>query len=200
MTADNFILYIIVFSQIINPAKSLSTAFYNAQRGSAAIERIEDVLKAPVLVTEATSPKTLNEFKHSIEFKNVSFNYEDAVILDGINLTIEKGKTVAFVGSSGAGKSTLADLVPRFHDVTSGELLIDGINIKEFSLSSLRHHMGIVTQEPILFNDTIASNIALGDSSANIADIEDAAKIANAHSFIENKEEGYQTNIGDRGS
>jgi len=200
MTADNFILYIIVFSQIINPAKSLSTAFYNAQRGSAAIERIEDVLKAPVLVTEAVNPKTLNEFKHSIEFKNVSFNYEDAVILDGINLKIEKGKTVAFVGSSGAGKSTLADLVPRFHDVTSGELLIDGINIKEFSLSSLRHHMGIVTQEPILFNDTIASNIALGDSTANIADIEDAAKIANAHSFIENKEEGYQTNIGDRGS
>lgn len=200
MTADNFILYIIVFSQIINPAKSLSTAFYNAQRGSAAIERIEDVLKAPVLVTEAVQPKTLNEFKHSIEFKNVSFNYDDAVILDGINLTIEKGKTVAFVGSSGAGKSTLADLVPRFHDVSSGELLIDGVNIKEFSLSSLRHHMGIVTQEPILFNDTIAANIALGDGSANIADIEDAAKIANAHSFIENKEEGYQTNIGDRGS
>jgi subfamily B ATP-binding cassette protein MsbA len=200
MTADNFILYIIVFSQIINPAKSLSTAFYNAQRGSAAIERIEDVLKAPVLVTEPDNPKTLNEFKHSIEFKNVSFNYEDAVILDNINLTIEKGKTVAFVGSSGAGKSTLADLVPRFHDVSGGELLIDGINIKEFSLSSLRHHMGIVTQEPILFNDTIAANISLGDSTANIADIEDAAKIANAHLFIENKEEGYQTNIGDRGS
>lgn len=200
MTPENFITYIIVFSQIINPAKSLSTAFYNAQRGSAAIERIEEIMQATVTVQEVSNPKTLTSFNDKIEFRNVNFSYEDVTILDDINLTIHKGKTVALVGSSGAGKSTLADLIPRFHDVTRGEILIDGVNIKEFSLGSLRHHMGIVTQEPVLFNDTIAANIALGDSTANIADIEDAAKIANAHDFIMRKEEGYQTNIGDRGS
>lgn len=195
-----FITYIVFFTQIINPAKSLSTAFYNAQRGSAAIQRIEDILKAPVMVQEASHPRQLESFEKSIEFKNVSFKYEDVTILEGINLVIEKGKTVALVGSSGAGKSTLADLVPRFHDVSSGELLIDGVNIKEFSLRSLRDHMGIVTQEPILFNDSIAANIALGNQTANIADIEQAARIANAHDFIMQKEENYQTNIGDRGS
>jgi subfamily B ATP-binding cassette protein MsbA len=142
----------------------------------------------------------LVSFEKSIEFRNVTFKYEDITILENINLVIEKGKTVALVGSSGAGKSTLADLVPRFHDVTSGELLIDGINIKEYSLLSLRDQMGIVTQEPILFNDTIAANIALGSHTANIADIEQSARIANAHDFIMQKEENYQTNIGDRGN
>lgn len=200
LNSDTFITYIVFFTQIINPAKALSTAFYNAQRGSAAIQRIEEVLNAPVTVEESPNPKTLSTFSNKIEFRNVSFFYEDVTILDNINLTIEKGKTVALVGSSGAGKSTLADLIPRFHDVSKGELLIDGINIKEYSLGSLRHHMGIVTQEPVLFNDTVATNIALGDSNANIAEIEDAAKIANAHEFIMHKEEGYQTNIGDRGN
>ncbi len=200
LNSDTFITYIVFFTQIINPAKALSTAFYNAQRGSAAIQRIEEVLNAPLTVEESPNPKTLSHFSSKIEFRNVSFFYEDVTILDDINLTIEKGKTVALVGSSGAGKSTLADLIPRFHDVSKGELLIDGINIKEYSLGSLRHHMGIVTQEPVLFNDTVATNIALGDSNANIAEIEDAAKIANAHEFIMNKEEGYQTNIGDRGN
>ena len=200
MTPDNFILYIIIFSQIINPAKALSTAFYNTQRGSAAIERIEYIMKAPVTIHELPDAKTLSSFTSKIEFRNVSFSYEDVTILDNINLTIEKGKTVAFVGSSGAGKSTLADLVPRFHDATQGELLIDGINIKEYTLASLRHHMGIVTQDPVLFNDSIATNIALGDEAANIAEIEDAARVANAHDFIMQKEEGYQTNIGDRGN
>ncbi len=200
LNSETFITYIVFFTQIINPAKALSTAFYNAQRGSAAIQRIEEILKAPVTVEESPNPKTLSHFTSKIEFRNVSFFYEDVTILDDINLTIEKGKTVALVGSSGAGKSTLADLIPRFHDVSKGELLIDGINIKEYSLGSLRHHMGIVTQEPVLFNDTVATNIALGDSTANIAEIEDAARIANAHEFIMQKEEGYQTNIGDRGN
>lgn len=200
LEAGAFITYIVFFTQIINPAKSLSTAFYNAQRGSAAIARIEDVLKAPVMVKEATNPKHLATFEKSIEFRNVTFKYEDVTILDNINLVVEKGKTVALVGSSGAGKSTLADLVPRFHDVSGGELLIDGINIKEYSLLSLRDQMGIVTQEPILFNDTIAANIALGNATANIAEIEQSARIANAHDFIMQKEENYQTNIGDRGS
>jgi subfamily B ATP-binding cassette protein MsbA len=197
---EGFITYIAIFTQIINPAKSLSTAFYNAQRGSAAVKRIEEILNAPITVQESPHPKTFSTFTDRIEFKNVSFAYEDAVILDNINLTIEKGKTVALVGSSGAGKSTLADLIPRFHDVTRGELLIDGVNIKEYSLHSLRSQMSIVTQEPILFNDTIADNIALGSPDENIDAIENAAKVANAHNFIMQKEEYYQTNIGDRGS
>ncbi len=165
-----------------------------------AIKRIEEVLQAPNVVEELADPRQLTSFKRTIEFRNVTFKYEDITILDNINLTIEKGKTIALVGSSGAGKSTLADLVPRFHDVTSGELLIDGVNIKEYSLLSLRDQMGIVTQEPILFNDTIANNISLGNPVATIDEIEQAARIANAHDFIMRKEENYQTNIGDRGS
>lgn len=195
-----FITYVVFFTQIINPAKALSTAFYNAQRGSSAIQRIEEILKATNTVSEVANPRSLQAFKNNIEFRNVTFKYEDVTILDNINLTIEKGKTIALVGSSGAGKSTLADLVPRFHDVTSGELLIDGVNIREYSLLSLRDQMGIVTQEPILFNDTVANNIALGNPVANIDEIEQAARIANAHDFIMHKEENYQTNIGDRGS
>ncbi|WP_207512188.1 ABC transporter ATP-binding protein [Longitalea luteola] len=197
---EAFITYLTLFYQIIQPSKSLSQAFYNMRRGAAAIERIESVLGAPLAVKEADTPRHLHAFEKAIEFRNVTFKYDDVTILDNINLTIEKGKTVALVGSSGAGKSTLADLIPRFHDATTGELLIDGINIKEYSLLSLRDQMGIVTQEPILFNDTIAANIALGNPVANIAEIEQAARVANAHDFIMQKEENYQTNIGDRGS
>lgn len=200
LTSGAFITYLVVFSQIIQPAKSLSQGFYNMRRGAAAIDRVEEVLTAPLVVSEVANPKHLQTFDNRIELKNVSFKYNEVTILDNINLTIEKGKTVALVGSSGAGKSTLADLVPRFHDVSSGELLIDGINIKEYSLLSLRDQMGIVTQEPILFNDTIAANIALGNPVATIDEIEQAAKIANAHNFIMKKEENYLTNIGDRGS
>jgi ATP-binding cassette, subfamily B, bacterial MsbA len=200
LTGDTFITYLVVFSQIIQPAKSLSQGFYNMRRGAAAIDRVEEVLTAPLIVSEVANPKHLQSFDNKIELKNVSFKYNDVTILENINLTIEKGKTIALVGSSGAGKSTLADLVPRFHDVSSGELLIDGINIKEYSLLSLRDQMGIVTQEPILFNDTIAANIALGNPVATIDEIEQAAKIANAHNFIMKKEENYLTNIGDRGS
>lgn len=195
-----FIAYIALFTQVINPSKSISSSFYNIQRGSAAIARIEEILHAPLVVTEVENPVVLTDFKKSIEFRNVGFSYEDIVILKGINLKIEKGKTIAFVGSSGAGKSTLADLIPRFHDVTSGELLIDGINIKEYSLSSVRNLISIVTQEPILFNDTIANNIALGKEEATETEIQEAARIANAHQFIIKKENGYQTNTGDRGS
>lgn len=199
LTDKGFIMYIGIFTQVISPAKALSTSFYNMQKGTAAIARIEEVLQAPVMVEEAINPKAIKSFEHSIEFKNVGFAYDDIVILKNINLKIAKGKTVALVGSSGAGKSTLADLVPRFHDVSTGELLIDGINIKEYSLDQLRQLMGIVTQEPILFNDTIANNITLGIDNATPEAIEQAAKIANAHNFIVQKEEGYKTNIGDRG-
>ncbi|MDB5190864.1 MAG: antibiotic transporter ATP-binding protein [Segetibacter sp.] len=200
LPAEGFIMYIGIFTQIINPAKALSTSFYNMQRGSAAIARIEEILTAPVKVDENENGLQMQTFTQSIEFRNVGFSYDDKVILKNINLKVEKGKTIALVGSSGAGKSTLADLVPRFHDVTSGEVLVDGINIKEYSLKSVRQQMGIVTQEPILFNDTIANNIALGIEHAKIEDIMQAAKVANAHNYISSKEEGYNTNIGDRGS
>jgi subfamily B ATP-binding cassette protein MsbA len=200
IAADTFITYIVFFVQILNPAKSLSTSFYNAQRGSSAIKRIEEIIQARIKVTEAANPVYLEDFDDGIEFKNVTFAYDDVTILENINLRIPKGKTVALVGSSGAGKSTLADLVPRFHDVTSGELLIDGVNINQYSVESLRSKMGIVTQEPILFNDSIASNIRLSKPNADQAEVEEAARIANAHDFITRKEEGYDTNIGDRGS
>lgn len=197
---DAFITYILFFTQIINPAKSLSTAFYNAQRGSSAIQRIEEILKAPVTISEPDNAVVFNEFKQAIEFKNVSFSYDEYSTLRNINLTIRKGSTVAIVGSSGAGKSTFADLIPRFLDVNDGELLIDGVNIKNYNLTSLRKHIGIVTQEPILFNDTIANNIALGSENATREQIIQAAKIANAHDFILQKEMGYDTNVGDRGN
>ncbi|MDP9041525.1 MAG: ATP-binding cassette domain-containing protein, partial [Bacteroidota bacterium] len=194
------IAYIAIFTQIINPAKSLSTAFYNAQRGTAAIKRIEEILHADIVIKEPDHPEPFTSFKESIEFKNVKFSYEGAEVLHQINLKIDKGKTIALVGSSGAGKSTLADLIPRFHDVSDGELLVDRINISNYSLHSLRDQMSIVTQEPVLFNDSIAANIALGTPDASIQDIENAALVANAHQFIIQKENGYQTNIGDRGS
>ncbi len=200
LSAESFITYIVFFTQIINPAKSLSGSFYNAQRGSAAIQRIEEVLQAPVTVNDEPGAQELKQFEHAIEFRNVSFSYDDVTILKNINLTIPKGKTIALVGSSGAGKSTLADLIPRFHDVSEGELLIDGVNIKSYTLHSIRSMMGIVTQEPILFNDTIANNIALGIDHADRSQIEHAAKVANAFQFIQRKEEGFDTNIGDRGS
>ncbi|MCZ2459604.1 MAG: ABC transporter ATP-binding protein/permease [Chitinophagales bacterium] len=200
LEASVFLTYLALFYNIITPAKSLSTSFSNMQKGSAAISRIEEVLSTPVTVDDNPQGKKISAFNDCIEFRNVSFAYDEHVILDGINLVIEKGKTIALVGSSGAGKSTLADLIPRFHDVSSGELLIDGINIKEYSLHSLRKLMSIVTQEPILFNDTIASNIELGHEGAGREEIIQAAKIANAHNFIIQKEQGYDTNIGDRGS
>jgi len=199
-TAGDLITYISVFALIINPAKNLSTSFFNIQRGAAAMDRVEELLKAPVTILDDPNAKKLVAFQDRIELRHVGFSYEDAGILEDINLVIEKGKTIALVGSSGAGKSTLADLVPRFHDTSSGELLIDGVNIKDYSLRTVRAQMSIVTQEPILFNDTIAANIALGKPDATQQEIEEAAKIANAHDFIMRKEEGYQTNIGDRGS
>ena len=200
MSGALFLTYMGLFYNIIDPAKSISSAFSNLQKGSSAIARIEEVLKAPVTVDENPNGHKIHSFNHSIEFKNVSFYYDDIAILKNINFNIEKGKTIALVGSSGAGKSTLADLVPRFHDVTSGEILVDGINIKDYSLQSLRGLISIVTQEPILFNDTIANNIALGMDNANLDAIVEAAKIANADNFITKKEQGYQTNIGDRGT
>lgn len=199
LNGGDLIAYIAIFSLMINPAKTLSTSFFNVQRGAAAIERIEELLQAPVVI-EDSGTKKLEDFKEKIEFRNVSFRYSDKAVLTNINFVIPKGKTVALVGSSGAGKSTLADLVPRFHDVTGGEILIDGINIKEYSLASVRRHISIVTQEPILFNETVAGNIALGVADAAMEDIEQAAKVANAYNFIQAKTHQFSTNIGDRGN
>ncbi len=200
LEASAFIGYLALFYNIINPAKALSTSFSNMRKGSAAISRIEDILTTTNTVDDNVNGKQISTFNEVIEFKNIHFKYEDKVILDGIDLLIEKGKTIALVGSSGAGKSTLADLVPRFHDVTTGELLIDGINIKDYSLHSVRGLMSIVTQEPILFNDSIYNNIKLGKEDATEEEIIEAAKIANAHEFIIQKEHGYHSNVGDRGT
>jgi len=196
----DFLAYILIFSQIIQPLKSLSAASYSIKKGAASIDRIEHLIAEDISIKEISNPFILKEFSNSIEFRNVFFSYGEKMVLDDINLKIEKGKTVALVGSSGAGKSTLVDLIPRFHDTAKGDLLIDGIRIEDYSLRSLRYQMGIVTQEPILFNDTIANNIALGADNATEEQIINAAKIANAHNFIILKEKGYQTTIGERGN
>jgi len=200
LSPGSFITYVALFSQIINPSKALSQAAYNVTRGNATLDRLNEILEAPLTVEEIAKPIVLDSFKDCIEFNDVQFSYQDTAILKNINLTIKKGKSVALVGSSGAGKSTLADLVPRFHDVSAGVLSIDGKNIKDYSLYSLRKLISIVTQEPILFNDTIAANIALGKPDATEAEIIAAAKIANAYDFIMKKDGGFESIIGDRGS
>lgn len=195
-----FIGYIALFTQIINPFKSLSNAFYNVQKGSSALDRIEHLLSVENTITERPGATPIRSFEHAIELKNVHFSYGEKKILNGIDLKIEKGKVIALVGSSGAGKSTLVDLIPRFHDVSSGEILIDGINIKDCKLDDVRRLMGVVGQDPILFNDTIYNNITLGTGGATQQGVEEAARIAHADKFIANKAEGYQTVAGDRGS
>jgi ATP-binding cassette, subfamily B, bacterial MsbA len=198
--AGTFILFILVFTQLLDPLKKLSQIFYNIQKGSASIDRINKILDATNTILEIENPESLKTFTKSIELKNVSFNYGERQILNNINLVIPVGKTIAIVGESGSGKSTLVDLIPRFHDASSGQVLIDGIDIKNYSLKDVRALMGVVSQEPILFNETIANNIALSESNASIEKITDAAKIANAHHYILQKENGYNTNIGDRGN
>lgn len=200
LNATDFLTYIAIFTQVINPLKSLSSASYNIRKGAASIERIESLIGAPEQVREPEKPVSKQSFEQAIEFHQAGFSYGDTAILQDINLKISKGKTIALVGSSGAGKSTLADLLPRFHDLTSGSLTIDGIDIRQYSIRDLRNLMGIVTQEPLLFNDTIAANIALGKPDASLEEIEKAARIANAHEFIIRKENGYLSNTGDRGA
>ena len=199
LASGDLMPFILSFAMMINPAKNLSTTISNIQRGLGAIERLEEILDAPILVEESPNAIVFERFNKKIEFRNVSFGYDDKGILKDVTLSIEKGKMIALVGSSGSGKSTLADLIPRFHDVSKGGIFIDDINIKDYTIESLRKQMSIVTQEPVLFNDTIAANIALGNINATREEIIEAAKIANAHNFIINKENGYDTNIGDRG-
>lgn len=200
--ASTFISFLYAFFSVLNPAKAFSRGLYDIQKGIAAMQRVEHILNAPSLIEEKPDAQHFEHFTQAIEYRDVSFNYRNAdePVLRGINLSIPKGKLVALVGASGAGKSTMADLLPRFYDVNEGGIFIDGINIKELTLKDLRNQMGIVSQEAILFNDTIYNNIVFGLENVGAEDVERAAKIANAHSFIIASENGYQTNIGDRGN
>ncbi|MGV3538225.1 MAG: ABC transporter ATP-binding protein, partial [Rufibacter sp.] len=197
---EDLIAYLALFSQVLVPVKAISNAFSNIQRGLVSGERVLALIDTEPLIRDTPDSKVLPGFSKAIEFKNVGFRYAEDPILQGINLTIEKGKTIALVGPSGGGKSTLADLLPRFYDPTEGSILIDGQDLRNCTLHSVREQMGIVTQESILFNDTIFNNIAFNKTDATEAEIIAAAKIANAHEFIMQSPQGYQTVIGDRGS
>ncbi|MGZ4054663.1 MAG: ABC transporter ATP-binding protein [Bacteroidia bacterium] len=197
------IFYLVMFSQLLTPAKSFTSAYYSVQKGLASSERIDQILNAEVTIKDAPNPKPITKFEKEIEYKNVSFAYRDGEIgwvLNNINLKIEKGKTIALVGQSGSGKTTMADMLPRFYDTTKGEILIDGVSVKDAKMKDIRALMGIVTQESILFNDTVFNNIAFGIEGVTEQQVIEAAKIANAHEFIMQMPEGYYTNIGDRGS
>ena len=199
ITGPTFIYYMVILYSIINPLKEFSKAGYNIPKGLASMERIDKILMAENTIKEVAQPKHIAAFEHEIEFRNVSFRYGDNWVLRNINLIIHKGQTIAIVGQSGSGKSTLVDLIPRYYDVQEGEVLIDGINVKELGIYDLRQLIGNVNQEAILFNDSFRNNIAFGVDSATQKQIEEAAKIANAYDFILQSEHGFDTNIGDRG-
>ena len=194
-----FIYYMVMLYSIINPLKDFSKAGYNIPKGLASMERVDKILMAENTIKETSNPKHIASFEHQIEFRHVSFKYVDQWILRDINLVIPKGKTIALVGQSGSGKSTLVDLIPRYYDVQEGEVLIDGINVKDLGIFDLRQLIGNVNQEAILFNDSFRNNISFGVDNATQQQIEEAAKIANAYDFIMQSEQGFDTNIGDRG-
>ena len=199
--APTFIFYMVILYSVTNPLKEFSKAGYNIPKGLASMERVDKILKAENKIVEIPNPKPLNGLEEQVEFKDISFSYDGKKeVLQHINLTVPKGKTVALVGQSGSGKSTLVDLLPRYHDVQEGTITIDGVNIKDVRISDLRSLIGNVNQEAILFNDTFFNNIAFGVENATMEQVIEAAKIANAHDFIMEKEDGYHTNIGDRGS
>lgn len=199
--AGMFIYYLVILYTTLQPLKDISKAGYSVQKGLASMERVNMILSAKNNITEVSNPSKVDGLNDKIELRDVCFCYENSEhnVLSGINITVHKGETVALVGQSGSGKSTLVDLIPRYHDVTSGELLIDGVNVRDLSIKSLRSIIGNVNQEAILFNDTIFNNIAFGVENATMEQVEAAARIANAHDFIVEMENGYQTNVGDRG-
>lgn len=199
MSGPTFIYYLVILYSIINPLKEFSKASYNIPKGLASMERVDKILMAENTIREAENPVKITSFEHQIEFRGVSFKYNRQWVLRDINLTIEKGKTVAIVGQSGSGKSTLVDLIPRYYDVQKGQVLIDGIDVKDLGLHDLRRLIGNVNQEAILFNDSFGNNIAFGVDNCTQQQVEDAARIANAHVFIKASEQGYDTCIGDRG-
>lgn len=200
LSAEEFIGYILIFSQIIPPAKSLTSSYYFIQKGSAAAQRVYEILDTENQISDAVNPKRIKLLNTQIDFKDISFKYDSTEVLKNVNFSIEKGKMIALVGQSGSGKSTLADLLARFYDLEKGKILIDNHEIKSIALTDLRSLMGIVSQESILFNDTIYNNIRLGKLDASKSEIIHAAKVANAHQFILDTKNGYQTNIGDRGN
>jgi ATP-binding cassette, subfamily B, bacterial MsbA len=199
LSPQEFMAYLVVFSQVITPAKAFSATIFSLQKGLASVDRIDEVLNADDVIIEKENPTTLTGFNSTIEYKNVNFAYGMEPVLKNINLIVPKGKTIALVGKSGSGKSTLVDLLPRFIDVIGGEICIDGINIKDFRLKELRHLMGVVSQQSILFNDSFYNNIAFGVNYSSEEDVIAAAKIANAHEFIMATPHGYYTNIGEGG-
>jgi subfamily B ATP-binding cassette protein MsbA len=202
ITGPTFITFLYAFYSITEPAKAFSAATYSIRKGMGALERVEAVLDAPLAIRDADNALEITGFKDKIEFSNVSFRYANAErgALENIQLEIPKGKIVALVGASGAGKSTMADLLPRFYDPSEGQIILDGHDIRDLRLKDLRALMGIVSQEAILFNDTVRNNIAFSTADASLSEVEAAAKAANAHEFIIHLPEGYDTNIGDRGS
>lgn len=197
--APTFIYYLIILYSIIQPLKDFSKAGYNIPKGLASMERVDKILLAENDIREPVKPVHISSFEHQIEFRHVSFKYDQQWVLKDINIVIPKGKTIALVGQSGSGKSTLVDLIPRYYDVQEGEVLIDGINVKDLGIHDLRQLIGNVNQEAILFNDSFFNNISFGVENATMKQVEEAARIANAHDFIMQTEEGYDTNIGDRG-
>lgn len=199
LSGPTFIYYLVMLYSIINPLKEFSKAGYNIPKGLASVERIDKILKAEDTIKEPENPVHIKSFEHQIEFRHVSFKYGEQWVLKDINLVIEKGKTVALVGQSGSGKSTLVDLIPRYYDVQEGEVLIDGIDVRQLGIHDLRQLIGNVNQEAILFNDSFIGNITFGVENATMEQVEQAARIANAHDFIMQTEQGYNTNIGDRG-
>ncbi len=199
LSPSAFIGYMLIFSQMLNPAKALSTTIFTLQKGLAAVERINEIMETPLQITDLPNAISCTEFKQAVAYNNVSFSYQDKKVIDQVSFTIPKGKVVALVGASGSGKSTLADLLPRFYDVPEGSITIDDVNIKDLKTYDIRQLMGIVSQEPILFNDTVANNIAFGNNTATREDIIRAAEIAYAHDFISQLENGYDTMIGERG-
>lgn len=199
LTPGSFIAFLAIFSQVIRPAKAMVNSFTNIQRCQAAGERILEVIDTPIQVEDRQNATEMKSFNDKIEFNNIQFGYSEKVVLNDISFVLPKGKTVALIGPSGVGKSTIADLLPRFYDVQNGFITIDGVDIRDYKMESLRSHMSFVTQDTTLFNDTIFNNIALGKPDANMEAVVRAAKIANAHDFITQTEDGYHTNIGDRG-
>ncbi len=199
LSGPTFIYYLVMLYSIINPLKDFSKASYNIPKGLASMERVDKILKAENTIKEPANPKHISAFEHQIELRHVSFRYGEQWVLRDINLVIPKGKTIALVGQSGSGKSTLVDLIPRYYDVQQGEVLIDGINVKDLGIHDLRQLIGNVNQEAILFNDSFIGNITFGVDHATQEQVEQAARIANAHEFIMQSEHGYDTNIGDRG-
>jgi len=200
LSGPAFLIYLGIFYQIINPAKAFSTALYSIQKGLASMDRIDKILKADVTIPESPNAQSVSTLKDIIEYRNISFAYEEKVVLNNVSLIIPKGKTIALVGQSGSGKTTFVDLLPRFYDLNGGHILIDGIDIRDIKLHDLRDLMGNVNQEAILFNDSIYNNIAFGVEHTAMPEVIAAAKVANAHNFIIETEHGYDTIIGDRGS